>query len=87
MGAPQQHRVNPSAYILPEAGHGAEGVARAVLQHRSPGCRDALLWQQLGGHGLYMLATNILLLSQSSEPRHSGHRMGVWGCGGSSGRA
>lgn len=50
-GAPQQHRVNPSALILPEAGHRAEGLARAGLQHRSSGCRDALLWWYLGGHG------------------------------------
>lgn len=49
--ASQHHRVNPSAHILPEAGRRAEGLARAGLQHTSSGCRDALLWQQLGGHG------------------------------------
>lgn len=80
--SPQQHRVNPSALILPKAGHRAEGLARTGLQHWSPGCRDALLWQQLGGHGFSDVGYKHPLLSQSSDPQHSGHGVGrAWGCG------
>lgn len=81
-GAPQQRRANPSALTLPEAGHRAEGLARAVMQHRSPGCRYALLWQQLGGHGFPDVSYKHPIAFPELRPptlwTSDGESMGMW---------